>query len=134
MIFGIGTDLVDSRRIDKLINKYGYKFLNKFFSKEEIENSNKTFSRSLFFSKRFAGKEAFWKAISPEKKNTIYFKDIEILSEMTGRPYIKIIGKTKNLITNKEKLINKNLVFDVSLSDEPPYALAFIIISLAQKK
>ncbi len=134
MIFGIGTDLIDSRRIDKLINKYGYKFINKFFSKNEIEKSNKVFSKSLFFSKRFAGKEAFWKALSPDKESIVYFKDIEILSKATGAPYLNISGKTKILLKAKEKISKKKFIFHVSLSDEPPYASAFVIISLAQKK
>jgi len=133
MIYGIGTDLIDSRRIDSLIKKFGDRFLEKFFSYKEIKIANKTYSKQLFFSKRFAGKEAFWKAFSPEKTNTVYFKDIEILSSKTGRPFINIKGKTKKLLSIKEKSINKSFVFDVSLSDEPPFALAFIIISLAQK-
>lgn len=134
MIYGIGTDLIDSRRIDGLIKKFGNRFLEKFFSYKEIKFSNKTYSKELFFSKRFAGKEAFWKALSPKKTNTVYFKDIEILSSNTGRPFINVKGKTKKLLSIKEKSINKSFVFDVSLSDEPPFAIAFIIISLAQKK
>ena len=133
MIYGIGTDLIDSRRIEKLIKKFGNRFINKYFSEHEIKNADNVFSKPLFYSKRFAGKEAFWKAISPEKKNTIFFKDIEILSTRTGQPFINIKGKTKKLLNIKEKSINKNFVFNVTLSDEPPYAIAFIIISLAQK-
>lgn len=133
MIYGIGTDLIDSRRINVLIQKFGNRFLKKFFSHNEIQIGRKTYNKELFFSKRFAGKEAFWKALSPEKTNTVYFRDIEILSSKTGRPFVNVIGKTKNLLLVKEKLFKKSFVFDVSLSDEPPFALAFIIISLAQK-
>ena len=70
MIYGIGTDLVNSERIEKLLNKFGNKFLFKIFSNEEINNSKKSYNRALYFSKRFAGKEAFWKAISPNIENT----------------------------------------------------------------
>ena len=70
MIYGIGTDLVNSERVEKLLNKFGDKFLFKIFSNEEINNSKMSYNKALYFSKRFAGKEAFWKAISPNRENT----------------------------------------------------------------
>ena len=61
MIYGIGTDILNSDRIKKLINKYNYKFINKFFGKDEICASKSKFNKYLFFSKRFAAKELFGK-------------------------------------------------------------------------
>ena len=54
MIYGIGTDLVNSERVEKLLNKFGDKFLFKIFSNEEIKNSKKSYNKALYFSKRFA--------------------------------------------------------------------------------
>ena len=131
MIYGIGTDLVNSERVDKLLDKFGNKFLFKIFSNKEINNSKKSYNKALYFSKRFAGKEAFWKAISPNKNNTLHFNEIEILSNDNGKPYVNLIGVTKNKVSNLEKSLNCRFNFHISLSDEKPNALAFVIIFLA---
>ena len=131
MIYGIGTDLINSKRVEKLLNKFGNKFLFKIFSYDEINNSKSSFNKSLYFSKRFAGKEAFWKAMSPNKDNTLRFNEIEILTNDRGKPYINLIGVTKNKVTILEKSLNSRFDFHISISDEKPNALAFVIIFLA---
>ena len=131
MIYGIGTDLVNSERVEKLLTKFGNKFLFKIFSKKEINNSKTSFNKALYLSKRFAGKEAFWKAISPNRDNTLHFNEIEILSNKNGKPYVNLIGMTKNKVSNLEKSLNCTFNFHISISDEKPNALAFVIIFLA---
>ena len=131
MIYGIGTDLVNSERVEKLLTKFGNKFLFKIFSKKEINNSKTSFNKALYFSKRFAGKEAFWKAMSPNKENTLYFNEIEILSNNNGKPYVNLIGMTKNKVSYLEKSLNYKFDFHISISDEKPNVLAFVIIFLA---
>ena len=131
MIYGIGTDLINSERVEKLLNKFGNKFLFKIFSKKEINNSKTSFNKALYFSKRFAGKEAFWKAMSPNRENTLHFNEIEILSNNNGKPYVNLIGRTKNKVSYLEKSLNYKFDFHISISDEKPNALAFVIIFLA---
>ena len=131
MIYGVGTDLINSERVEKLLNKFGNKFLLKIFSNQEINNSKTYYNKALYFSKRFAGKEAFWKAISPNKENTLHFNEIEILSNINGKPYVNLIGMTKNKVVNLEKSLNCTFNFHISISDEKPNALAFVIIFLA---
>ena len=131
MIYGIGTDLINSERIEKLLNKFGEKFLFKVFSNEEIDNSKNSNNKALYFSKRFAGKEAVWKAVSPNKENTLHFNEIEILSSINGKPYVNLIGRTKNRVSDLEKSLNCKFNFHISISDEKPNALAFVIIFLA---
>ena len=131
MIYGIGTDLINSKRVEKLLNKFGNKFLFKIFSNKEIKNSKTSYNKALYFSKRFAGKEAFWKAISPNIDNTLYFNEIEILSNESGKPFINLIGMTENRVSNLEKSLNRRFDFHISISDEKPNALAFVIIFLA---
>ena len=131
MIYGIGTDILHSERINKLILKYNKKFINRFFSKNEIKLSQKKFNKSLFFSKRFSAKESFWKAFSSKKNESIYFKDIEVLSDTLGKPIIKLNGKTKVLAQEKENNLKGKFKFYISLSDEPPNVLSFVIIFLA---
>ena len=62
------------------------------------------------------------------------FREIEILNNEQGQPYLFFSGKTKDYISSKEKSLGTKLKFDISLSDEPPYALAFVVISLAPIK
>ena len=131
MIYGIGTDLINSERVEKLLNKFGNKFLSKIFSNQEIKNSETSYDKALFFSKKFAGKEAFWKAISPNRDNTLHFNEIEILSNKNGKPYVNLIGMTKNKVVTLEKSLNCKFNFHISISDEKPNALAFVIIFLA---
>ena len=131
MIYGIGTDIINSERVEKLLNKYGNKFLFKIFSNQEINNSKISYNKALYFSKRFAGKEAFWKAISPNNEKTLHFNEIEILSKDNGKPYVNLIGRTKNRIFDLEKSLNCKFNFHISISDEKPNALAFVIIFLA---
>ena len=131
MIYGIGTDLINSKRVEKLLNKFGEKFLFKVFSNEEIDNSKYSYNKALYFSKKFAGKEAFWKAISPNKETTLHFNEIEILSNDNGKPYVNLIGRTKNRVSDLEKTLNCKFNFYISISDEKPHALAFVIIFLA---
>ncbi len=131
MIYGIGTDLINSERVEKLLNKFGNKFLFKIFSDEEIKYSKNSFDKTLYFSKKFAGKEAVWKAISPNRDNTLHFNEIEILSHDSGKPYVNLIGMTKKTVNNLEKSLNSRFNFHISITDEKPNALAFVIIFLA---
>ena len=107
-------------------------FINRVFGYNEIEIiKNKSKNLSLFLGKRFAAKEAAWKALSPNRGEGLAFKEIEILNNKYGKPYFFFSGYTKKYIMNKEKKMNNKLVFDISISDEPPYVLAFVVISLA---
>ena len=128
-LYGIGTDIVNVDRVKKsLTNK---KFLKKIFNQEEISKcTNKRYSVNCF-AKRFAAKEAFWKAISPDRGDGIAFKEIETLNDQNGKPYLYFSGKTEMYIKNKEQKLNSKFKFDISLSDEPPYVLAFVVIYLA---
>ena len=132
MIFGIGTDILEVSRIDKILKKYNQIFINRIFGCNEIEIINdKSKNLNLFLCKRFAAKEAAWKALSPNRGDGLAFKEIEILNNINGKPYFNFSGSTKKYIMNKEKEIKNKLLFNISISDEPPYVLAFVVISLA---
>ena len=131
MIYGIGVHYLNSYKINKLTLKYKEKFINRFFSIREIQDSKTKFNQSLFFSKRFSAKISFHKAFSKNKSEKIFFKDIEIISDSLGKPTITIRGRTKRLIDTKQNNLNGKFNFFISLSDEPPNVLSFIIIFLA---
>ena len=132
MIIGIGTDILDLTRIKKILNKYDKKFVDRIFGKNEIKNIQSKINISdNYFAKRFAAKEATWKALSPTRGEGIFFNEIETLNDINGKPYLFFSGKTKKYIEKREKTSNAKLIFDISLSDNHPYVVAFVVISLA---
>jgi holo-[acyl-carrier protein] synthase len=121
MIYGTGTDIVDIMRIETLIEKSGEKFLNRVFTKNEIEKSK---CKSSYYAKRFAAKEAISKALGTGIGSFIQFIDIEILNNDIGRPYVVV-----NDILNEKilKLIGHYNIH-ISMSDEKKYATAFAVV------
>ena len=127
MILGIGTDIIDIRRIEKAIEKFSLHFINRIFtiSEQEYANKHKHFSSS--YAKRFAAKEAFFKAIIRQNAFVpISWKDIEVINDKKGYPFIQ---PSISLAHKLQELFKKEIKIDLSLSDEYPYAQAFVIIS-----
>ena len=125
-LYGIGTDIVKVNRIKKLIKKD--KFINRIFSKEEIERCKKIKKSNNCFSKRFAAKEAFSKALGTGVAKGLNFNEIIILNHNNGKPFIKLINKTKTIV--KKRIKKKQYKISLSLSDEDNYAVAFVTISI----
>ena len=126
-IIGIGVDIVENSRIEKSIKNN--LFLNRIFSKDEILISKKNKNKNMFFSKRFAAKEAFVKSLGTGFRKGINFKDISITNDKLGKPSFLITKKIKLFIKKKYKINNFN--FFLSISDEKKYSIAFVIL---QKK
>ena len=132
MIIGIGTDILNLERLNKIINKYDQKFIDRVYGKNEIEISKSKLNNSInYFGKRFSVKEATWKALSPIRGDGLFFREIEILNDINGKPYLFFSGKTKKYIEKKEKNLKAKLKFDISLSDDAPFVVTFVVISLA---
>ena len=123
MIFGIGTDIVEIKRI-KSINSID-RFANKILSENELNifNKLKQEKKITFLSKQFAGKEAISKATGIGITKHTRFKDIEILRDKNGKPIVNAIDGFKKYIGNLG--ITKT---HVSLSDETNYAIAFAVL------
>ena len=101
---GIGVDIVENSRIKKsILNK---NFLFRIFTDNEIAKSKKITDKTAFFSKRFAAKEAFSKALGTGFRNSLNFKDISILNNREGKPSIKMNYKLKKIINKKFKTKN----------------------------
>ena len=123
-IIGIGVDIVENSRIEKSIKNN--LFLNRIFSKDEISISKKNKNKNMFFSKRFAAKEAFVKSLGTGFRKGINFKDISITNDKLGKPSFLITKKIKLFIKKKYKINNFN--FFLSISDEKKYSIAFVIL------
>ena len=124
-IFGIGTDIVDISRFKRLFNK-NKKIKKKIFSKKEIKYCESRPNKIASYSKRFAAKEAFSKALGTGVSKGISFNEISVTNNKEGAPYIELLGKTK--IISKKLIKKKNKIY-LSLSDEKKYALAMVVIS-----
>ena len=126
-IFGIGTDIVNIKRMKKTLKKNSKAFKNKIFSKSEIIYCEKKKNPFSFYAKRFAAKEALSKALGTGIRKGISFKDIEILNDNYGKPSIKLKGSTAIFL--KKKIKSKKYFIYLSLSDDLPWAQATVIIS-----
>ena len=125
-LFGVGTDIIQVNRLKKSLKKKF--FLSRIFSDEEIIKCKKTKINSNCFAKRFAAKEAFSKALGTGISKGISFNEIIVLNEKSGKPYIKLINKTKKIVEKRLKK-NKYKVY-LSIADEKNYAVAFVTISI----
>ncbi len=133
MILGIGTDIVDIRRIIDLSCKGEERFLNKLYTKNEQEHALLLKEKSLerfygFLAKRFAAKEAVAKALGTGIGEKIAFKECEILNEKSGRPYVKLYGTAADYLNHMTPKDTKAHI-DITLSDEKHCALAYVVIS-----
>ena len=126
-IFGIGTDIINVKRMKKSLQNNGDVFKKKVFSKNEIIYCEKRKNPFPYYAKRFAAKEALSKALGTGIRKGINFKDIEILNDSFGKPSIKLNGTTANYL--KKKFNNKKYFIYLSLSDDLPWAQATVIIS-----
>lgn len=125
MIVGIGTDIIDTRRIKNVINRYGEKFKKRCFSNNEIIRSENRFNTINSYAKRYAAKEACAKALGTGLAKGIFWKDIEIINNAAGKPFIILHNRALSILKNLSK---KNCNIEVSLSDEKNYAIANVII------
>ena len=125
-LFGVGTDIIRVKRFKKSLKKK--LFLSRIFNEEEITKCKRTKQNSNCFAKRFAAKEAFSKALGTGISKGINFNEIIVLNEKSGKPYIKLINKTKKIV--ERKLKKKIYKISLSIADEKDYAVAFVTISI----
>ena len=131
-MIGIGVDLVDVHRFRTVLQRRA-QISERLFTKNELSDCNLATDPTERLAARFAAKEATWKALSPTRGEGLFFREIEVLNDKNGRPYLNFTGKTKKYLEKKENQLEGKLKFDISLSDEPPFVIAFVIISLAPK-
>jgi len=125
MIKGIGIDSVEQDRISRILSKYGHKFQEKILGpeeKKEIEIKSSQFQKVRYLSNNFACKEALSKILGLGLSGGVSFKDIQILRDPKGKPYINLSGKTKKIC---KSLDIQNIY--VSITDTANLSTAFVI-------
>ena len=123
-VLGIGVDIIANKRIKSAIKNS--KFINRVYSINELKLSSLSKDKISYFSKRFAAKEAFAKALGTGFRNNLNFKDIEIINDKMGKPYYSKTKKIKKVVQKNFKV--KNFDCFLSISDEKDYSTAFTII------
>ena len=126
-VLGTGIDIVENYRVKKLLLNKKSSFENKIFTNNEIAYCKKKSNVTNCYSKRFAAKEAFVKALGTGFRKNINFKDIEILNNGYGKPCLSINKKLINKVKNLFKVKKFNI--SLSISDEKKYSIACVIIS-----
>ncbi len=131
MIVGIGSDIANISRIEVTINKFGLRFLNRIFTKYELGEMSKRQDVSAkeyasMAAKRFAAKEACSKALGTGFREGVFWKNIEIRHLASGKPTLRLSG---GALKHAQKLCeNGNANLNVSMSDDYPWAQAFVVI------
>ena len=123
-IIGIGVDIVENKRIQKSIKNPLFK--KRIYTLKELNQSNFVVNRVGYFSKRFAAKEAFSKALGLGFRMNLNFKDIEVINDKMGKPYYVKNKKITKIIQKNFKI--KKFKFFLSISDEKKFSTAFAII------
>ena len=133
MILGVGTDIVDARRIGKSIDQFADKFIDRIFTTAERAAADAASQPQAYFAKRFAAKEAVYKALSGAGMSGLGWQQAETLSLPNGAPVMSLTGQCKTALEALTPDGYKAQI-SISLSDEPPYALAFVIINAVPLK
>ena len=126
-IFGIGTDIVNIKRMKKTLKGKNNNLKKRIFSKNEIIYCEKKKNSGAFYAKRFAAKEALSKALGTGIRKGIKFKNIEVRNDFYGKPSIRLKGAVDNYL--RKKIKRKKYNIHLSLSDDKPWAQATVIIT-----
>lgn len=127
MIIGIGNDLIDIRRIEKTITRFGQRFIDRVFTPVEIGRSERRANRVPSYAKRFAAKEACSKALGTGFNRGVFMKDIGVVNLPGGKPTLQL---TNGALDRLQALTppGHHAVIHLTLTDEPPIAEAQVII------
>jgi holo-[acyl-carrier protein] synthase len=128
MILGLGNDVIDIRRIERTLDRYGERFLKRVFTDTERKKSEGRKSRAASYAKRFAAKEACAKALGTGLRKGVFWRDMGVVNLRSGRPTIVLTGGAAEQL---KRITPEGLVaqVDLSLTDDFPLAQAIVIIS-----
>ena len=127
MILGVGTDLANIDRIEGVINRFGDRFINRIFTITEQQKANKRKDFVGTYAKRWAAKEACSKALGTGLRMGIRWKDMGVTNLATGQPTIVLSGWAEDRV-KKMTPVGYEAVIHVSLTDDHPWAQAFVVI------
>ena len=129
MIIGIGSDLIDIRRIEQTIERFGERFLDRIFTEtEKARSARRPLTRTASYAKRFAAKEACSKALGTGFRKGVFWRDMGVVNLPGGKPTMQLTGGA--LLRLQNMLPPGHIAqIDLTITDEPPLAQAFVMIS-----
>jgi holo-[acyl-carrier protein] synthase len=133
MIIGLGSDLIDIRRIEQTLERFGQRFINRVFTDLERRKSERRAARAATYAKRFAAKEACAKALGTGLRKGVFWRDMGVVNLPSGQPTLKLTGGAAKRLA---EITPKGMKAEISLSltDDYPLAQAIVIISAVMEK
>ncbi len=127
MIIGLGNDMVDIRRIEKTLERYGERFVSRIFTGIEQRKSDRRAARAASYAKRFAAKEACSKALGTGFRRGVFWKDMGVVNEPSGRPTMALTGGALAQLQRITPAGHKPRI-QLTITDDYPYAQAIVLI------
>ncbi|HEY4820759.1 MAG TPA: holo-ACP synthase [Xanthobacteraceae bacterium] len=128
MILGVGSDLIDIRRIEAAIARFGDRFIDRIFTENERRRCERRANPGPSYARRFAAKEAAAKALGTGFRSGVFWRDLGVVNMPSGQPGMHLTG---GALRRLESITPKGMTarLDVTLTDEPPLAQAVVIIT-----
>ncbi len=129
MIIGIGNDIIDIRRVERTLERFGDRFTERIFTDVERAKSDRRRLRAASYAKRFAAKEACSKALGTGFSRGVFWKDLGVVNEPSGRPTMVLTG---GAAAHLDRLTPKGFrpAIHLTITDDFPYAQAIVVISI----
>jgi holo-[acyl-carrier protein] synthase len=128
MILGIGSDIIDIRRIERTLERFGERFIERVFTETERRKSDGRANRAASYAKRFAAKEACSKALGTGFRDGVFWRDMGVSNLSSGKPTMTLTGGAlERLAAITPRGMRAQI--DISLTDDNPQAQAIVIIS-----
>lgn len=128
MILGLGNDVIDIRRIERTLERFGARFVDRIFTDEEQRKSDRRAKRAASYAKRFAAKEACSKALGTGFRSGVYWRDLGVVNLPSGRPTMRLTGGAARRL---EEITPEGMTarIDLTITDDDPTAQAVVLIS-----
>jgi holo-[acyl-carrier protein] synthase len=133
VIIGLGSDLCDIRRIQESLDRFGDRFTHRLFTEVERARSERKPDRAASYAKRFAAKEACAKALGTGLRHGVFWRDMGVVNLRSGRPTLALTGGAAERLAAMTPKGCEALIY-LSLTDEIPYAQAFVIIEAIRRE
>ena len=132
MIIGVGSDLIDIRRVEKTLKRFPERFKNRIFTETERRKSDRRANRAASYAKRFAAKEACSKALGTGFRRGVFWRDLGVVNLKSGKPTMALTGGARARLAS---LIPEGMApqIDLTITDDFPLAQAVVIISAVPK-
>ena len=132
MIIGIGNDLIDISRVERVLDRFGDRFVRRVYTNVERTKSERRANRVESYAKRFAAKEACSKALGTGIRMGVFWRDMAVTNLNSGKPTLSLTGGAAKRL---DEITPKGMIpqIDISMTDEPPLAQALVIISALPK-